>query len=602
MTPESIFLAALLLAALVLFVTGWLRVDVTAMLVLLALMAPVWPDPAGGTRGILTAGQAFSGFGSPAVLMLAGMFVLSSALVETGAAGMLGDGMLVRSSSSLLLLQATVFVSVAALSTLVSNTTTVLVAMPLVLSVCRRRGYPASALLMPIAFASLLGGQWTLIGTRSNILISDFAAQHLGQGISFFAFAPVAALIMLVSLAWFLLAGRHMLPDVQAEGTLAQRYEVTEFMSEVLATPGSALLGRTLTELDLETRHKITILQVVRGGEALPPSPWLRLAEADVLVVQGRMSGLTELLQHSGLEFKEELALGGRTLRSVDLMMVEAVVAPHSDIEGRTLVEADFPARYGTSVLAIGRRGHILTGPLSEQRLRFGDSLLLVTHQEQLHKLTESPDLVVANRRRRPARESRNAWIVLGLLAAVVVGSAAELLDPAFAIVAAAVLAVALRCISMHAVYEAIDWKTLVVVGGMIPFGIALEKTSTDQLIAGGIVSTLAGAGPQVIFAGLMLAVVALTQLIGNAAVAVLIGPLAYRLALSSGADPLPFLIGSAICTSASFMTPIAHEATLLVMGPGGYQGRDYLRWGTPFVLITWIVTSVTVPWFYPLV
>jgi di/tricarboxylate transporter len=190
---------------------------------------------------------------------------------------------------------------------------------------------------------------------------------------------------------------------------------------------------------------------------------------------------------------------------------------------------------------------------------------------------------------------------VIGLLAAVAGLSAAEVLEPAFAIVAAAVVAILLRCVTTRQAYEAIDWKTLVVVGGMIPFSVAMEVTGSDRALAEGIVALFQDAGPQVLFAGLLLAVLLGTQVLGNATVAVLIGPLAWRLAEAAGADPKPFLIGAALCTSASFMMPVAHEATLLVMGPGGYRGRDYLRFGLPFALITWAVTVAVLPWFYPL-
>jgi len=602
MSPQAAYLALVLAAALVLFVTGWVRVDVTALLVMLALLAPVWPGAgAGRWHGLLDARQAFSGFGSPAVLMLAGMFVLSAALVQTGAAAMLGERLLRRASSSVLLLQVTLFVSVAALSTLVSNTTTVLVAMPLALTACRRRGYAPSKVLMPIAFASLLGGMWTLIGTRSNVLISDFLASKTGAGLPFFSFAPVAALVFVAALAWFLLAGRRWLPSHGLDQSLTARYEVTEYLSEILATPSSRLVGRTLAELDLATHHGVSVLQVIRGEEGLTPAPWLRLAPQDVLVVQGRMTQIDQLLSGGGLEFKEELALGERTLRSVDLVLVEAVVAPHSDLEGRTLREVDFLSRFGASVLGIGRRGHLLHGALADQRLRFGDSLLLAGHAQRLRALRESPDLLLVDSRRRVARDPRRAWAVLGLLALVAMLSAAEILEPTFAIVAAAVVAVLLRCVTVHQAYESIDWKTLVVVGGMIPFSVAMEVTGSDRALVETVVALLHGAAPQVVLAGLLLFVLLLTQILGNATVAVLIGPLAWRLALGVGADPVPFLVGAALCTSASFMMPVAHEATLLVMGPGGYRGRDYLRSGLPLALIVWAVTVVSLPWFYPL-
>jgi di/tricarboxylate transporter len=273
LTPEAVFLAALLVVALVLFYTGWVRMDLTALLVTLAMIAPWRPDGEGGLRGILTAGQGFSGFGNTAVIMLAGMFVLSAAMVRTGAAPLMGEKILRAGSSSLPLLQLTVLVSVALFSSVVSNTTTVLIGLPLVLSICKERGYSPQQLLMPLAFASLLGGQWTLIGTRSNILLHDALEGYTGEGLSFFVFTPVAAMVLLVSLVFFFTFGRRLLPSTAAEESLAERYDVTEYLTEVMAGAGSDMIGKTMAQLELEQRLRSRCCRSSAGTSTAPRPP-----------------------------------------------------------------------------------------------------------------------------------------------------------------------------------------------------------------------------------------------------------------------------------------------------------------------------------------
>jgi di/tricarboxylate transporter len=253
------------------------------------------------------------------------------------------------------------------------------------------------------------------------------------------------------------------------------------------------------------------------------------------------------------------------------------------------------------SVLAIGRRGHRLEGRPQAQELHFGDSLLLVAHQAELDHLREDPNLVLVDTRSMPFIGRTKALWVVGLVAMIAATAASGLLEPAFVIPLAAVLAIVTRCVNMREAYEAIDWRTLVVVGGMIPFGTALSVTGTDTALAKAVIDTFHGAGPTVLLGGACAMVLIMTQLIGNAAVAVIFAPVCYSLATASGSDPVPFLLGGAICASASFMSPVAHESNILVMAPGGYAFKDYTRLGTPLAMISWAITVFVLPLIYPL-
>jgi di/tricarboxylate transporter len=602
MTSVLIYLSVVLAAALVLLYTEWLRSDVTAFLVMLALMLPWQPTPQ-GWKSILSIDRALSGFGSPAVIMVAGMFVLSAAMVHTGGAQLIAKSVLQWGAKSELRFQLTILVVVTLFSAFVNDTTTVIIWMPMVLAACREQGLNSSRILLLLAYASLLGGQWTLIGTRSNILISDYLRSRTGEGLAFFSFTPVAASVLIAALAFFVLIGKKLLPQRAAEDSLTERYDVTEYLTELLTAPKSHLVGRQLAELKLEDRYGVKVLEIIRGEEHLTPSDWLRLAPGDVLVVQGRISKITDLLDRAGLKVQEELVMGEKTLRSVDLRMAEAVVAPNSPYEGQSLEEIDFRHRYGgVSVLAVARHGHPLLGRPAEHLLHVGDSMLLVGHGSEMDRLRGEPGLFLLESRPFPSVGKGKAILSIGLLLLVTVTSAARIFHPGFVIPLAAFLAVLLRCISMRQVYESINLNALIVVGCLIPYGYALEETGTARLIGEGVSDFLEPFGVHLMFAALLLFSILLTQLIENAAVAVILAPIAYELAVAQGADPKAYLLGVAICISAAFMTPVAHESTILVMIPGHYRFGDYLRLGTPLAILVWLATTIFLPLFFPLV
>lgn len=600
-TPESIYLAVVLALALCSFYAQRLRPDVTALLVMLSLLVP-WRTVAGepSLQAVLTPGEAFHGFGSPALVMVASMFVLSAAMVRTGAAQMLGGRLLAAGAGSELRFQLTVLLVVTLFSAVINDTTTVMVWMPVVMSVCRERGYAPSRVLMVLAFASLLGGQWTLIGTRSNILLSDYLQSRTGTGLSFFAFTGIAAMVWVACALWFVVIGRRALPHGKKQESLEGRYEVAEFLTETMAQAGSDVVGKTLAQLDLASRD-VTVLQVVRGKEFLPPSHWLTIQAGDVLVIKGRVTAITDVISQPGLQVREELKLDDKTMRSADLRMVEAILSPDSDFEHRSLRDLDFHRIYGVSPLAISRAGRSLKDRPMSVPLRAGDSLLLIGHEAEIQRLRRNQNLMLLESVPLPTVGNKKAYAVLALMAAMVLLCAFAVLPPAVAIPMVAVIAVLTQCIGMRSAYEAMDLQALVIVGSMIPFGEALVKTGAARALADNTALLFAGAAPELLLAALLLLAISLTQVIENAAVAVILAPLAYELAVAADARPEPFLLGVAICVSAAFMTPMAHESTLLVMGPGRYRFADYLKVGTPFAVLTWLVTSVTVPLLFPL-
>ncbi|HTD13712.1 MAG TPA: SLC13 family permease [Chthoniobacterales bacterium] len=593
MKPEFIALGLILAGALYLFWTQKLRTDITALLVMLCLAIP-WPHQDGKWSGILTPQEAFAGFGSVAVIMVTAMFVFSAALVRTGAAEMIGGRLFRAASSNELLFQAAVFGLATACSMFVNETTIVLVFMPVVLGVCKERNLSPSRYLLCAAYGAALGGQWTLIGTRSNIIVSEFFRQRTGHPIGFFDFTPVAATVFVGCSIYFFLVARRFLPapDVQSlEQELGK-----EYLSEVMITPDSATIGLPLDSLEWAKRQDATIVGVIREGERMPPNGWMKLHAGDALIVQGAVPTIGSLLKSPDFSFVEEVKIGDKALRSLDLITVEALLSPNSRYTGRTMQETNFGRDYGFSVLGISRHGQTIQERPTASQLQYGDSLLLLGHNSNLERLERNPNLIVLSQRHFPNTRKTQAAITMLLLLGVILSAITGALSPALSIPIAAAAVLLFKCVKVTDTYKSVDWPAVATVGGMISFGFALEKTGAAAALAHAIVSNFQWAGPSLILGAMLLFTVTLTQIIENAAVAIILAPIAYQIAHESGTDPKPFMIGLAVCISTSFCTPVAHETTMLVMGPGRYRFKHYLTMGTGMAIVAWLIATYVTP------
>jgi di/tricarboxylate transporter len=593
MKPEFIVLGLILAGALYFFWTQSLRTDIAALLVMLCLAIP-WPHADGTWSGILTPQEAFAGFGSVAVIMVTAMFIFSAALVRTGAAEMIGGRLFRASARSELLFQIAVFTLATACSMFVNETTIVLVFMPVVLGVCKERNLPPSRFLLFTAYGAALGGQWTLIGTRSNIIVSEFLRQRTGHPIGFFDFTPVAATVFVGCAAYFFLVARRFLPapDVQS---LEQELG-TEYLSEVMVTPQSTTVGLTLDQLEWAKRQDATIVGVIREGERMPPNGWMKLHAGDALIIQGAVPTIGSLLKSPDFRFLEEVKIGEKALRSLDLITVEALLSPNSRYTGRTMQETNFGRDYGFSVLGISRHGQTIQERPSASKLEYGDSLLLLGHNSNLERLERNPNLIVLSQHHFPTSGKRQAFITMLLLLGVILAAITGALTPALSIPIAAAAVLLLRCIKVTDTYKSVDWPAVATVGGMISFGFALEKTGAATALAHAIVSNFQWAGPNLILGALLLFTVTLTQIIENAAVAIILAPIAFQIARESHADPKSFMIGLAVCISTSFCTPVAHETTMLVMGPGRYRFKHYLTMGSGMAIVAWLIATYVTP------
>jgi len=556
---DYLAMGAILAVALFFFWTQKLRTDMTAMLVMLALILP-WPHPDGHWRGILTYQEGFSGFGSVAVIMVTAMFVLGAAMVRTGAAEGIGGKLFRVCAGHEALLQVAILILSTLFSMFVNDTTVVLVFMPLILTVCKERSLSPSRYLLCAAYGSLLGGQWTLVGTRSNIIISDFLLQRTGKGLGFFDFTPVAALVFVAAVAYFLLQGRRLLPKT-GETESAEESLAREYLTEVLVTPQSATVGKPLSELTWWKRNDVTVVELIRGKERRPAAPWIKLQAGDVLILQGPVPTIGDLLKSSDFQLKEELKIDNQTLHSVDLVTVEALLPPNSDYLGATLDQMDFSRDYGFTVMGISRNGKTIRERPMATPLEFGDSLLLLGHVSRIDRLARNANLILLGHSHFPALRRRKAALTILLLGGVMVTAVTGVLSPAISIPLAAMFAILLGCIRIKDAYESVNWQAVVTVAAMIPFGLAMEKTGAAERLAHATVELLQGFGPMVVMGALLALAAMLTQFIENAAWPSSSRPWRFKWPRTPALTPNRFWWGWAFACRRPFAHPLPTKA-----------------------------------------
>ncbi|HWM95050.1 MAG TPA: SLC13 family permease [Thermoanaerobaculia bacterium] len=585
----SIFLVlALLAAVVVVFAFEWVSVDM-ATLILLAILV---------LSGILTVDEAFSGFSNEIIIILGSIFVLSGALMKGGVLDHLSDVIHRIAGGSRAKILLCVMPVTTVISSFMNNTTTTAVMMPAVLGVGRKSGISPGKVLIPLAYASMLGGTCTLIGTSTNVAASGYVASTGLRPFSMFEFLPVGAAVCVMGILYMVLAGHRLLPDTREEG-YEEQYSIREFLSEVVVTPGSPLAGQALRDSRLG-QMGLQVRAVLRGGRRMDPEPALRLEEGDLLLVQTTREGLLQVKETAGIEIKSDLKMGDLVLGTETMKIAEAILMPQSNIVGRTIKELDFRRRFGVSVIAIYRRGHALATRIGGLPLRVGDVLLVQGRPEQLRGLADNPDLLILlETEHQPARRRKGLYAV-GIFLLAVIASSFELVPLPIAFLVAALAVIGTRLITMEEAYGLIDWRLLILIAGMTSFGLAMRKTGAAEYVAG-LIAGWTGGLP-VVFLMLAFAVltILLTQPMSNAAAALVVLPVAMDTAIKLGHDPRAFAVLVTLAASLSFITPF-EPSCLIVYGPGRYRFRDFLVCGLPLTALVVVMLLVLVPVFWPL-
>lgn len=550
---------------------------------------------------VLTTGELFPALGSDAVVTVGAMFVLSAALERTGvidSASRFLQRLPIRGEFAMLCL---LLPPVIALSAFVNNTPVVVVFLPIIVSLANSNKLSVSKLLMPLSFASILGGTTTLIGTSTNLVASTSGMRGGLAPIGMFELSQLGLILAGAGLIYLLVLAPRILPRRETVTSLLHEVHGRHFLTEAFVPAGSALIGRTGAEALDHAQARGRILEIVRGGQTISDgASTLPLLAGDRLRINVDAASVSALKHRRSLRLTStqgaDLAMGDAR----EVHVIECIVSPRSTLIGHTLNTAALPRREGVVVLALHRKGMNVREHLDEVALESGDVLLIEATDQAMATMRQSDDLLVlAGGQRLPRRNKR--WLAVALIAAVVGLSAGQVLPITVAAIAAAIAAVSFGCIDAEEGYRAIDWPTLFLIAGTLAMGTALEKSHTAEFAAELLVGHIAQYGPWVALSVVVFAASALTNFLSNNAVAALLVPLALEAARLVGASPRPFLMAVVFGASACFATPIGYQTNTLVFTAGGYRFSDFIKLGLPLNILYWLLASALIPVFWPL-
>lgn len=593
-TTEISLVLGILVIAVLLFVSNRLRVDVVSLLVLLSLVF----------TGLLTTEEAISGFASPAVVTVWAVFIISGGMSISGVADYLARAMLRLAGQDERRLLLVMMLTAGGMSAFMNNIGAVAILLPAVISISRQANIPASKLLMPLAFAALLGGNMTLIGTPPNILANTILQEYAqAEPFRFFDFLPMGVLLLASGIAYMLLVGRRLLPERTPDGQLLNAYPVRDYLTEVRVGESSPLIGRTINQTQFGEQYDLNILRVRHAAEQIGPQSERPLAASDILLIEGSPQEILQASMEQGLQPVGDWSqVDWQPETDPDeFQLAEIMLAPNGRYAGETLKKINFRAKYGFSVLAIQHEGRSMTTHLGDVRLSFGDSMLVQGSPAKLNLLRTDPNFIVLEQPRIELRRNDKAPLAVLILVGVLLLVTFGWLDVSITMLAGALLMVLTGVLTMDEAYRSIDWKSVFLIAGMLPLGLAMESSGTAQLLADQLIGLMGPLGSIAVLAGIFVLTALLTEVISNAAAAVLMVPIAIDTALGLGAAPQPFVMATVIAASTSFLMPVGHQVNVLILGPGGYKFSDYTRVGIGLNLLLLLLVIFVLPLIWPL-
>ncbi|HDU2924744.1 TPA: SLC13 family permease [Klebsiella pneumoniae] len=609
MNGELIWVLSLLAIAVVLFATGKVRMDAIALMVIVAFVL----------SGTLTLNEAFSGFSDPNVILIAALFIIGDGLVRTGVATKMGAWLVSVAGNSETKMLIYLMLTVAGLGAFMSSTGVVAIFIPVVLSVSARMNTSPSRLMMPLSFAGLISGMMTLVATPPNLVVNSELLREGLYGFSFFSVTPIGLVVLILGIV-YMLAMRFMLKtdngDSARDGRkrstfrdLIREYHLTGRARRLAIRPGSPMIGQRLDDLKLRERYCANVIGVERWRRfrrvIVNVNGVSEFRARDVLLIDMSASDV-DLRQFCGEQMLEPMVLRGEYFadQALDVGMAEVALIPDSEMMGKTVREIAFRTRFGLNIVGMKRDGKAMDGSVVDEPLQLGDILLVVGNWRQIALLAKrGRDFVVLNMPvevddASPAHsQAPHAIFCLVLMVALMLTD--EIPNPIAAIIACLLMG-KFRCINAESAYKAIHWPSIILIVGMMPFALALQKTGGVDLVVKGLMDVAGGEGPYLMLGCLFMMCAAIGLFISNTATAVLMAPIALAAAKSMGVSPYPFAMVVAMAASAAFMTPVSSPVNTLVLGPGKYSFSDFVKIGVPFTILVMVVCVLLIPVLFP--
>ncbi|HBV7621520.1 SLC13 family permease [Klebsiella variicola] len=609
MNGELIWVLSLLAIAVVLFATGKVRMDAIALMVIVAFVL----------SGTLTLNEAFSGFSDPNVILIAALFIIGDGLVRTGVATKMGAWLVSVAGNSETKMLVYLMLTVAGLGAFMSSTGVVAIFIPVVLSVSARMNTSPSRLMMPLSFAGLISGMMTLVATPPNLVVNSELLREGLHGFSFFSVTPIGLVVLILGIV-YMLAVRFMLKTENGESArdgrkrstfrdLIREYHLTGRARRLAIRPGSPMIGQRLDDLKLRERYCANVIGVERWRRfrrvIVNVNGVSEFRARDVLLIDMSASDV-DLRQFCGEQMLEPMVLRGEYFadQALDVGMAEVSLIPDSEMIGKTVREIAFRTRFGLNIVGMKRDGEAMDGSVVDEPLQLGDILLVVGNWRQIALLTKrGRDFVVLNMPvevddASPAHsQAPHAIFCLVLMVALMLTD--EIPNPIAAIIACLLMG-KFRCINAESAYKAIHWPSIILIVGMMPFALALQKTGGVDLVVKGLMDVAGSEGPYLMLGCLFVMCAAIGLFISNTATAVLMAPIALAAAKSMGVSPYPFAMVVAMAASAAFMTPVSSPVNTLVLGPGKYSFSDFVKIGVPFTVLVMVVCVLLIPVLFP--
>ncbi len=599
---ETIFVFALVALAGIAMATGRVRMDVTAFLVVLAL----------GLSGILSPNEALAGFSDPVVLTIASLLIVGEALARTGIAAGIGGWVIRLAGSSENRTLFLLMISSAILSSIMSSTAVVAIFIPVAVNIAHTTGMSRSRILLPMAYAVIIGGMMTLLATAPNLIVSGALEKSGFDPLAFFSFTPIGAAVLIVAIVYVMLTGRRLFPKAKKKSgsetlvgirELAERYGLVGGIHRIVIPARSTLVGTALAETGLGSNYGVRILGVERTERFVArvigaPSADLRIRAGDVLIVQAHGSEFVRCIEDLELNVQPMQERHSK-LMVRDVGVAEVLIPPESSLKGKSLRESKFRSRYQLEVIGVRRANQVVEDDLDE-RLRPGDTLLVLGPWVRIqHLQSDAGDFVVLTLPSEvavvaPAR--KRAPIAVAAVVAMVVFSALNIVPLVYVVMATAVVMILTRCLTMQDAYRCMHWSAVFLIAGMLPIADALQKTGGVDLIVRGLMLEFGGFGPMVMMGALFIATAVLGGLLSSSPTAVLMAPVAISIASAMGVEPYAFVMAVAIAASSAYISPISSPVGTLIMEPGGYRYMDFVKAGVPLLLLTWIVAMAIIP------